>query len=500
MKVSRSFGAMVLCIGLILAMCAQTIPTLGRADAVVEPLDAEVYMAWPMYGGNAQHTGSSSHYGPNVPKLEWSVDAYLMIQYCVPLLVGADDTLYAAEQESVLAIEADSSAKSVLWKGEDDSCEVYSIGLGNNGDVYIGASYDVASSSEYGVVYAISSDGLKRWQYEVDTPIYNPLVIGPDGSIYVSPHRGSLYAIDVEGQLKWKVEAFDCSYGGVAFGHDGVVYAASYNGLYAYSMDGLELWHRPVHADAPLAVAQDGAIYVVGYIAKSNRCLFALDSEGQIKWQHFVPYPDFHPAFADNGIVLINSGDTGEICAIDQDGRIMWTTTAGTSWNTGLLVDEAGVIYFGTEDGKLCALNPDGSIRWDFEIGSVVRCCPVMGSDGVLYVNAEDGRIYAVGNEPIPSKGYSYTFEDENQGTSLWIDIEGAFMRFTGPDGYDSGVVRIDSIMQNDGLVLLRIRQSGIMGVGWAYIPTDVCSFIFRVDGQPTSYHLLDSVGQERQY
>ena len=500
MKVSRSCGALLLSIGFLLVMCAETSPAVGRSDFTVEQRDEDVYMAWPMYGGDAQHAGLSSHYGPSVPKLEWSVDAYLRIQYCVPLLVGMDDTVYAAERGSVLTIDADNPVRSVLWRGEDDSCEVYSIGLGSNGDLYVGASYDVASSLEYGVVYAIRSDGSTRWRYEVDAPIYNPLVIGSDGGIYVSPHRGALHVIDSEGQLKWKVDAFDCSYGGVAVGHDGIVYAASYDGLYAYSPDGTELWRRPVYADVPLVIAQDGTIYAVGYIAESNRCLCALDPEGQVKWQHFIPYPDFHPALGDSGIVLINSGDTGEISAIGQDGRMLWTTPVGTSWNTGLLVDAAGVTYFGTEDGKLCTLNSDGSLKWDFEIGSAVRCCPVMGGDGTLYVNAEDGRIYAIGDTAPTSEDYGYTFEDDKHGTSLWIDIEDMAMRFTGPGGYDSGVVRIDSMRVNDGLVLLRIRQDGFMGVGWAYIPADVCDFALRIDGRRAAYHLLDSVGQENQH
>jgi outer membrane protein assembly factor BamB len=58
----------------------------------------------------------------------------------------------------------------------------------SSGTVYIG-SYD-------GILYAIKSNGKKKWKYTASfNPIFSSPVIGSDGTLYIGSFDGKLYAV-----------------------------------------------------------------------------------------------------------------------------------------------------------------------------------------------------------------------------------------------------------------------------------------------------------------
>ena len=275
---------------------------------------------------------------------------------------------------------------------------VYSVAVGSDGTIYVGASYDIGTAEEHGILHALRPDGTEKWHVPVAKLIYNPLAIGPDGTIYVLTHHGPLYAIDSDGDLKWtrNVEYVygGGTYGGVAIGPNGVIYASyedsPYGSLYAYDQDGVEIWRSTIQPDAQLVVGDDGTIYAVGYEEESlERTLFALDPDGTVKWRKAHPYPDFHPAIGGDGTLYMVYGGDDKLGAINPDGSEKWIIDVPTIWNTAPIIDANNTIYIGGE--IISAFNPDGSLKWSYQIeGQPIA----IDSRGRVYYS---GSLYAIG-------------------------------------------------------------------------------------------------------
>ena len=117
-------------------------------------------------------------------------------------------------------------------------------------------------------LHAINPDFSERWSLVLkNRTIWSPVVLGPDGTIYLQINPGILTAISPDGAVKWSKGNDDhpcCSVTPVV-GQDGTVYTGGHHTLIAINPDGTEkqLEHKAFItsvAEAP-AIGRDGTLY-----------------------------------------------------------------------------------------------------------------------------------------------------------------------------------------------------------------------------------------------
>ena len=375
---------------------------------------------WPGYGRDAQRTGRGPCRGPDtavVKAIAAGID--ISIQYCPPLAVSEDGFIYIGGYEKVLAIDPLGHV-STLWSDQYPYVDatVYSLAIAPDGTILVAASCD-AAIARYGVLYCLRANGTEVWHRdlgELSNPVYNPLAISEDGTIYVAPHHGLLQAIDRIGGLKWKVEDSSCSYAGVAIGSDGTVYFGvegsrrMRSGMYAYTREGQQIWYSPVGADAQLSVGDDGTIFTIGYVGDSPRSLCAVNPDGSVKWTKSDPYPGNDLAIGPDGTIYYGYGwghswgsETGVVAA-NPDGTEKWRSPSQNPSSVRVIVDGSGVVYasasYDDGPGGVVALDPaDGRSIWfvGFEGYSdalaFCRACSIL-------VHTSAGQIAVIGDRP----------------------------------------------------------------------------------------------------
>src|SRR6266516_1877895 len=263
--------------------------------------------AWPMFHGNAQHTGLSPFPGPTVPFLRWTfqtggpVDASPAVGHGRIYVTSEDGNLYALNMQGQL-----------LWKFQTP-CHDFEFGavtpaLGSDGTIYL-AGHICGGERPNGILYSINPAGRQKWNFTNPNPgegvdsFISP-TIGPNGTIYVSDVGFRIFAFNPEGTLKWQFAidngtssctSIGCSYvfvqqSSAAIGSNGIIYfgrgvtnlpsGQAGNGIgsvYAIAPNGTLVWKLGVGSVAGIcgpgfcervfsvsdpAIGSDGTIYV----------------------------------------------------------------------------------------------------------------------------------------------------------------------------------------------------------------------------------------------
>ncbi len=353
---------------------------------------------WPMYGGDAQHSGRSEGEGPASPNLKWIFRAGLVANSPV---VGADGSIYFGSLDGNLyALEPDGSE---LWRA--DFGQISGLpALGEAGTVYAGAA-----SPTKEMFYAFDRYGRIRWAYHVEFHVIESSpIVGPDGTIYVAASNpqtagGALVALNPDGSERWRYDVGSRLPFTPTLGPDGAVYVGAANGnLYAVNPDGSRKWQVALGAvTSSAALGDDGTIYLG--TGASYQALNPAD--GSAIWT--LPLADGEaqstPALGPGGRIYL-SANNDELYAHNPDGTRAWAFAAEQEgqrevhFSSSVTVDGARVLYAGTREGELFAVNPDGTLRWRVYLpeGGIVIVGPAIGADGTLYVGA-GSNLYAVG-------------------------------------------------------------------------------------------------------
>src|SRR3989441_3614936 len=124
-------------------------------------LQSSAASAWPMFHGNAQHTGLSPFPGPTVPFLRWAfqtggpVDASPAVGHGRIYVTSEDGNLYALNMQGQL-----------LWKFQT-LCHDFEFGavtpaIDSDGTVYLGGRL-CSGERPHGILYAINPAGRQKW-------------------------------------------------------------------------------------------------------------------------------------------------------------------------------------------------------------------------------------------------------------------------------------------------------------------------------------------------
>lgn len=372
--------------------------------------------AWPMYGGNAQHTWRSMFSGPDSTQLSWTFQTYVPAESFTELAIATLGNVYVGRGNEVLALD---SSGNRIWRYTLDAEINSRPAVGPDGTVYAcsdqlyaispdgvlqwkypsaGSAYSPVAGAD-GAVYlrtvdsllALSPAGTLNWQYAIPLPApYSdpyppanwsqymadlaPVVVGPDGTIYTKSFEGELYAFSPAGALQWTFQYGNYS-SPPAVGPDGRVYTGG-DKLYALNPDGSLIWAADLNADVRSVVpAADGLLYI-----GTRYNLQVLDADGVMQWYHATSTGVTPPIIRFDGTVLVAAEN--EVLGLSTPAA---SNVADVLWSrditgvSSLAYSADGTLYAQTALA-IIALNPTGGGKdWTFTAPDRVRSSPPLG-------------------------------------------------------------------------------------------------------------------------
>ncbi len=230
--------------------------------------------------------------------------------------------------------------------------------------------------------YRGPSSAELSWAFETAGRVNGQAVVSPDGTIYFGSHDHHLYALSPVGTERWKRDLGDAIYATPLVDADGNVYCGSDADVMAsFTASGEQRFRLRVEGDADTGVVQapDGTIHFV-----AGRHLYAIDSEGNVKWRFEAREKIFStPAIDEDGTVYFGSQDD-ELYALAADGRMRWSYHTGGDNDASPVIGDDGKIYFGSDDHRVYALDRDGDLVWSTDLEGYVRGPLALGAGGVV--------------------------------------------------------------------------------------------------------------------
>ena len=328
--------------------------------------------------------------------------------------VAADGTIYAASYENIYALTPGGSNK---WIFPTPFTALYpdfysSPAIGSNGTIYVAGAAN-------GVLYALdSATGTNRWTFSISSDannnnsvFYSSPAIGSDGAIYIGGYKiqnndtSYLYAINSDGTKRWRYATPNGIYSSPVISQDGatIYFGCDDHILYALSTNGTTLrWTFDAGATLTVspAIGKDGAIYF-GSTSASHK-FFAVNTNGTQRWSYLLTNAsasvNSSAAIGDDGTIYFGSNDH-YLYAMNPNGTLKWSALCGNAVESSPAIAADGIIYVGCGDGKIYAFDGSGSNLWTFPTGNYVSCSPAIGTNGNVYVGSADNKFYALSGD-----------------------------------------------------------------------------------------------------
>jgi outer membrane protein assembly factor BamB len=247
-----------------------------------------------------------------------------------------------------------------------------------------------------------------------------------------------------------------------AIGPDGTIYIANFPGaLFALrdspsARDQLEVvwrFHPPTSSSfhATPALSADGSTLYIGFASggfnqPGSATFYALKApasgtEPQVLWTvdlgatRVMASPTVGP---DGTIYVGDSG--GDLFAIGSNGTIKWQTQTGPSVKSAPALAADGTVYHASSNGKMYAVSPQGQVKWTFDFGEHLGSTPLLtsqgggpgggggangigsggsptvGADGTIFIGANNSNMYAVAADGR----MKWLFEAERELAGIW--------------------------------------------------------------------------------
>lgn len=354
---------------------------------------------WPMFKGNAAHTGYTEEQLTFPLKLAWRhVTERFLENPSSPAI--ADGVAYFCSNGRIYAVNVETGSLKWRYPEESLTASIKTSPLIGDDLVYFAAGD--------GNLYAIDKEtGTLKWTFRTKGGIVSSPVL-VDGVIYIGATDNNLYALDAAtGALKWP--------GGFRTGDDvlcspavaeGLVYFVSNDMvLYAaYTASGKLKWSvrigNATRNSTP--VVAENTVYVGGGVI-----LHAFQAQsGRLRWAVNLPADiTTVPAFA-NGTIYVGCRD-GKVYALTSAGKLKWSAPPDLGAPIyGSPIVAGNTVIVGGRKGVLAAIDgTTGEIKWKYilgptisETGSLIQvniaAAPAV-CDGTLYVVGDDGSLNA---------------------------------------------------------------------------------------------------------
>ena len=328
-----------------------------------------------------------------------------------------------------------------------------SAAMDKNGNYYFG--------SHEGYLYCVSSSGDLRWKFLASGEISQSPALGADGSIFFGTATGTFYSLTEAGKLRWSFTGSGNITGMTAVRADGATFFRQDGVVRALAPLGNEMWTYPV-AQGTGNIIVDGAGTLYFTVSDTGRAVFAVSSEGKLKWRRSIQDSQLggHLAISpDSAIYVIGTG----LHRLNYGGALDWSMSVGELGGLtsdrflySPVVGEDSTVYAADNTGGLYALKADKSLVWKTEMGAAAAAAPLLSSDGRVYV---------------PLIGNSLAAFEIADGTQIWKQSYGlefdtsdlsTFLNLT-----DNGDLILNS--RNAGMLVASSGStSGLDSLGWA--------------------------------
>ncbi len=434
--------------------------------------------AWPLYRGDAAHTGRSrARATEETPERYWSFPLTGGSQTGV--MVGPHGDLYFGTNEGEV-ISVDRSG-AFRWRYRSQGPIRSAPCLTMDGMLYFG-SFD-------GCVYALKArTGTLEWTYCIDRPVSSSIVVDEEGNLYFGATDNMVRSLDRNGAERWVFDN-DSSITAASPTLDGQghLYVGGYgpNGLVKLNTaDGSLVWTLPMIGPPrnTAAIHDNGNIYVgtrTGYF-------YGVTPDGQVLWSRDLNAEiRTSAAISSNGNVIIATYD-GYVYALNPDnGAQVWRTRIGMSVEGSPVVDAANHVFAGGALSPFSALDSDGTLLYTF--GTEV-------TDGVVSIDG-DGRLYggshgevAAFGPPRPKIRVHISPQDVSPGETVTVTavVENPSAAsvtvdqriwISGPDELPFSIVKQNGRILNGGL-----RDSTVVSA--FNVPANVMAGAYRIEGR----------------
>ena len=279
---------------------------------------------------------------------------------------------------------------NVRWKFKTGGIASASPAVSANGTIFIGGNDHQ--------VYAVTSDGKELWHAGLPSNVNDTgFVIGRDGGVAVGCADGKVYAFGPDGKPRWSTSIeVDAAWTPVA-GGDGTIFLNGFAQpppapLFALGSDGAVKWRKagPFGVSA-ITIGLNGALYLGG----ADSALHALSAaDGSERWSSPTTSTPVSPSVGSDGTIYVPDG--ASLYAFDPTtGARRWAAPLGAA-APGVAIGLEDTIIVAPVDGKLLAVRANGTTKWVFDSGTHWRQPAAIGSDGTAYIGGDDGALYAV--------------------------------------------------------------------------------------------------------
>ncbi len=425
----RTIRAASSCIlALLVALAAGYPPAVAAGETI-----RAAKSAWPMYRGDARHTGRTDVVGPKTNKLRWVFSTGRAEKEGgieTDPVIGPDGTVYVGANNGIFyALDSETGGIRWAFPTRADTFAIYSTPLvDRQGIVYFGA--------KDGHVYAVRPPrqgilGELVWSINVGASIETSpaftadgtLVIGADNWAYfgITPPRGGKGP-----EIKWRFQANGTLIASPTVDADGTVYVASMDGN-VYALEPPRDAGQPVKVrwtfssgarddkggfeNAPV-LDGEGTLYIGG----NDGNLYALDTKtGRPKWTFdavarsgYRTYGIFSSVALGPDKTVYFGGKNGVLYAVREakgffgsGPKAVWTYKLGPGIQSSPLLAGDGTVYLADEQGTLHAVRPPssgdaGTALWKFATKGTIISSAALAADGTLYTASMDGKAYAL--------------------------------------------------------------------------------------------------------
>ena len=272
-------------------------------------------------------------------------------------------------------------------------------------------SYNKIGFSEWSNILKVMKieNGTIKWSYEIY--FANSPAVGKGGTIYVG--GDALYALDSSnGELKWRFSLKEGDNSNPVIGKNGTIYVGAFYDkyLYAINSNGTLKWKYGIDSpqSAP-AIGSDGIIYADG---ERDNYLYALNPNGTLKWKYEIGNSAISPVIGKSGAIYVCSR-SGTVYAINSNGTLKWKyDTKGNALYGNIALDSEENIYVGTGI-YLYSFTKKGKLRWKYLLsGNPSFTGVAIGKDNTLYISTYWGKLIALTSKGKFKWKYSTSGED----------------------------------------------------------------------------------------
>lgn len=286
--------------------------------------------------------------------------------------IGSDDDhLYAVQLSDGAArwsVTAGMCKRSGGRSPEGARCDVEQVTVGGDGTIYIGGD----------AIYALRSDGKVRWRFDpaasqpaslAAAALAGPLAsasaprkvhcgsapsLGRDGTVYAVCQE-VLYALSPDGSKRWEFSAQGEFEAAPAITEDGVVYLGS-DDRRLYALDALGQVRFAFLAGAPIrtavALGRDGA----AVFGCDDNALYSVRGDGSLLWSYRTADAVRSSPLVDAAGSIVFGSRDDRLYAVAADGRLKWSVLLDGDVDGTPALGPDGTIYVGADDQALHAL------------------------------------------------------------------------------------------------------------------------------------------------